>query len=83
MGQVKSRKVMSIEVEIHGYGSGHFKRLEGRLLTLLESLGLQSTQEKAIKDLVRSEVWDMWDMQPSFIETKKVTNPTVVLEDSQ
>lgn len=73
---------MSIQVEIHGYGSGHFKRLEGRLLTLLESLGLPVSQEKAIKDLVRNELWDLWDMQAAFIEDKKVSNPTAVLENS-
>jgi len=33
--------------------------LEGRLLTLMESLGLRDTQEKAIKDLVKNEVWGL------------------------
>jgi hypothetical protein len=81
-GLVKSRNVMAIEVEVHGYGSGHFKRLEGRLLTLLESLGLPASQEKAIKDLVRNELWDVWDLQAPFVENKKVQNPTLLLENS-
>lgn len=39
--------------------------LEGRLLTLMESLGLRDTQEKAIKDLVKNEVWRL--TSPCFI----------------
>ena len=35
----------------------NIRYLEGRLLTLLESLGLPETQEQAIKGLVRDEVW--------------------------
>jgi hypothetical protein len=41
-------------------------RLEGRLLTMIESIGLKDTQEKAVKDLVRSEVWQTLT-QPCFI----------------
>jgi len=70
-----------MKIEIHGYGSGHFKRLEGRVMTLLESLGLGSSQEKAIKDLMRNEIWTMWD-NPSFDECKEVEFPTAVLEGS-
>jgi hypothetical protein len=37
---------------------GETSRLEGRLLTLLESLGLPEKQEEAIKSLVRQELWN-------------------------
>lgn len=33
-------------------------RLIGRVLTLIETLGLKDVQEKAIKDLVKQEVWN-------------------------
>lgn len=32
--------------------------MEGELLTLLETLGLPETQERAIKSLVRQRLWD-------------------------
>lgn len=34
-----------------------FKNLEGRLLTLVESMGLSQTQEEAVKGYMRREVW--------------------------
>lgn len=39
------------------FDDSHFSHLEGRLLTILESIGLPEGQEKAVKDLVRSELW--------------------------
>ncbi len=41
---------------IHDYAIQH---LEGKLLTLIESWGLKDSQEKAVKDLVRQEVWSV------------------------
>lgn len=35
-----------------------FKNLEGRLLTLVESMGLGDKQEEAVKGYMRREVWD-------------------------
>ena len=32
--------------------------IQGRILTILESLGLPVTQEKAAKDLLRKAVWE-------------------------
>lgn len=43
---------------VHNY---QFSGLEGRLLTLIESFGLQKTQEDAAKSLIRREVWGFWD----------------------
>lgn len=37
--------------------------LIGRLLTLVESLGLRETQERAVKDLVRQEVSHLFSCQ--------------------
>jgi len=47
------------------YGGGwiiqdyQIQNLEGRLLTFIESFGLRESQEKAVKDLVRQEVWNL------------------------
>lgn len=65
------KETLNLVKTIHGYGTGHFKNLEGKLLTFLEALGLSETQEKAIKDLVRNEIWNMWE-HPSFIEQKEL-----------
>jgi hypothetical protein len=37
-----------------------FSEFEGRLLTLIESWGLQTNQETAIKSLVRKNIWQFW-----------------------
>lgn len=55
------KTIKSVENEL-GYGSGYvitdneLNHLSGRLLTLIETLGLKDKQEKSIKDLVRQEV---------------------------
>jgi len=44
----------------YGYVLGEYMRdnIVGRLLTLIESLGLKDSQEKAVKDIIRKEVND-------------------------
>ena len=46
----------------HGYiiQEGNLQYLEGRLLTILETVGLPTNQEIALKSLVKSEVWGMF-----------------------
>lgn len=39
----------------------HIEHLTGRLLTLIEALGLRESQEKSLKDLVKQEVWKLTD----------------------
>lgn len=70
-GQVKLRNVMNNnETPKVGYTGGYivvesqFQHLEGRLLTLVEALGLRESQEKSVKDLIRSEVWQT--LNPCF-----------------
>ena len=36
--------------------------LVGKLLTIVESLGLKDTQEKALKDILRNEIHDMFTL---------------------
>lgn len=40
--------------------------LQGRLLTIAETLGLKDSQEKALKDLLREEVSKLWS-HPNYI----------------
>lgn len=52
--------------EQYGYGESHvvfpfqIARIEGKLLTLVESLGLRESQEKATKDLTRDIVQGLY-----------------------
>jgi len=46
---------------IHGYEFTNFEKLSGKLLTLIDSIGLQETQNKALKDLIKQEVWGLWE----------------------
>lgn len=46
--------------------------LEGRLLTIIESLGLNPNQEKAVKDLVRNEAWQVLN-HASYITAEQHT----------
>lgn len=34
------------------------RNMEGRLLTILEALGLRDTQERSVKSIVSSTIWD-------------------------
>lgn len=50
--------------DVVGYGNGYVfgewvpSHIEGKLLTLVETIGLPERQEDAIKSLVRNIVWD-------------------------
>lgn len=40
--------------------SSDFSHLEGRLLTLIEGMGLPEKQENAIKSQIKSNLWNSW-----------------------
>ena len=73
---------MSIKVNVNGYTLGHFKRTLGKLLTLIDASIVDEKQNKAVKDSVKSIVWNMWDFEASFSEEKDIENPTAVEENS-
>ena len=50
---------------VYALSQYQLSHLEGRILTLIESWGLKETQEKAVKDLVKNELWNM--VSPCFI----------------
>lgn len=52
--------------QVYGYKVEKFKTLEGRLLTVVEALGLKDTQEEALKSIVRQEVWKLWE-SPQYV----------------
>lgn len=56
-------------IMVHLFNVERFNRANGRLLTLVESLGLPEGQERAHKSLVQQELWDLWE-HPWGIEEK-------------
>lgn len=77
MGLVKSRNkhmekvTFSSESIGRHYGAGRMvpqetpEHLVGRLCTLIETMGLKDTQEKATKDLIKQEVYKMFSQDGS------------------
>ena len=62
-----SKKEKTIEVPVSsGYTSAylvhdyHVGNLVGKILTLIESLGLKDTQEKATKDIAREFIYSLY-----------------------
>lgn len=60
----------NLKITVHGFNVEKFDYFLGRVLTIIETLGLPQSQEKAVKDLVRQEVWYLWE-HPRFIEEKE------------
>ena len=46
------------------------KTIIGKIITLIEVLGLNPNQEKATKDLIKQAVWDTIDNQCLFINAE-------------
>lgn len=49
------------KAEAFAFEKSSLARVEARLLTIVESLGLDMTREGAVKRMVRNEVWDLLD----------------------
>lgn len=45
--------------------------MEGKLLTIIETMGLKEVQEKAVKDLVRQAIWNSIMNESVYIDTNK------------
>lgn len=62
-----------------GYGNGYVVCEEapnwiiGKVLTLLDVLGLEEKQDKSIKDLVRQEIWNVFQQGGVFISSERHT----------
>jgi hypothetical protein len=46
---------------VHEFNVERFDHFLGRVLTLVETLGLGETQEKAFKDIIKQEIWSLWE----------------------
>lgn len=64
-----SLKSLSDKVTVHGYNEFRFNHFAGRVMTLIETLGLGESQERAFKDIVKQEIWSLWE-RPNYIEEK-------------
>jgi len=70
--QVKVKVMLSNIKEtifVHEFNKERFDYFLGRILTMIETLGLNENQEKAFKDIIKQEVWSLWE-QPWGIEEK-------------
>lgn len=67
-----------------GYGAGYVvstdivKVVEGRVLTIVEALGMKETQEKSAKDLMRAAIWNVISENSFWIDSD--THTKLMLE---
>jgi len=69
--------VSSVEKNVSGFASAHIldegeaEYLVGRICTIVETLGLKDTQEKAAKDLFKQEIYSVfsWTRGARFIHS--------------
>jgi hypothetical protein len=47
--------------EVSPVAHSDLEKLTGKLLTIIETIGLPEKQESAIKSLVRNTLWNSWD----------------------
>jgi hypothetical protein len=45
---------------VHGFSGGDWSKVIGKVLTLIDTLGLKEEQGKAVKDLMMQQLWDSW-----------------------
>lgn len=57
----KIEKIPENGFVVHLYDVKKFEYHIGRTMTLIEALGLSETQEKAFKDIIKQEIWSLWD----------------------
>lgn len=52
--------------EAYAIPTARISNVEGRILTLLEGMGLLPTQERAIKSLIKSELWSLTEFPSAY-----------------
>lgn len=63
-----------------GYGQAYvispsaISALEGRLLTLVETMGLRESQENAVKSLVKTNLWNTFSEHGLWIDSETHTD---------
>ncbi|MHA1401627.1 MAG: hypothetical protein ACTSQE_14855 [Candidatus Heimdallarchaeaceae archaeon] len=77
---------MSKEVKrgfvVHGYTLSKFSYLEGRIRTIVETLGLPERQEKALSQLIVNETWSMWD-KPEYSYQYEVDSNAITTDEAK
>jgi hypothetical protein len=68
---------------VHAYRSGHFQNIVGKLLTYVEMLGLSEAQERATKDTIKNELWNVWDNPSHIYEVEPLFPSTPVPPQSE
>lgn len=66
-----SKQELLETVIVHGFYESRFNYFLGRVMTLIETLGLTETQEKAFKDIIKQEIWSLWEHAP-YMEEKEL-----------
>lgn len=64
----------------HLFNVERFEHFLGRTMTILETVGLSEKQEKALKDIVKQEIWSLWE-HPWGIEEKTLMATGEVAEE--
>lgn len=67
------------KIIVHEFNEERFSYFLGRVMTLIEILGLEETQEKSFKDMVKQEIWSLWE-HPWGIEEKETMSTGEVAE---
>lgn len=68
--------------QVYGYKETDFKNLVGKVLTVIDSLGLKDSQEKAIKDLLGQSIWKMYE-HPAYVYDYNEYGEMEVYEDEK
>ena len=55
---------------VHTYNVERFEKFVGKTMNLIETLGLQPRQEDAFKNIIKQEIWSLWE-NPWGIEEKR------------
>lgn len=58
-------------IMVYGFYEHQFSDLQGKLLTIIDALGLHEPQNKAVKDMVKSSLWEMYEHAKFMYEYKK------------
>lgn len=48
-------------IMVHEFIEERFNHFLGRVMTQIETLGLGEKQEKAFKDIIKQEIWYLWE----------------------
>lgn len=59
-------EIQDLGFESHGYKFEKFSYLVGRMMTMVEALGLPEKQEEAYMSIVKQELWKFWEI-PNYI----------------